>query len=142
MTNKEKKRYLMQYRKLELQIDRELEELERWKSKATKVTPTYTDTPKGNSSGDRLQTTVEKIIELSAQINRDIDHLVDTRCAIWEAIQNIQDESYKTLLSYRYIDGMTWEQIATKMYYDRSHVCRLHGQALNAIILDEKNETK
>lgn len=140
MTNQEKKRYLMKYKRLSLEIDREIDELAHWEAVATKVTPTYSDLPKGTSTEDRLQTTAEKIIELSAQISRDIARLVNIRETIEDAIRNVQNENHRVLLQYRYIDGLTWEQIADQMHYDRSHVCRLHGKALEEIVI--KNEHK
>ncbi|WP_430746578.1 sigma factor-like helix-turn-helix DNA-binding protein [Akkermansia muciniphila] len=37
------------------------------------------------------------------------------------------------LLEYKYIHGMTLEQIAKKMHYSFSHIKRLHWLALNCV---------
>ena len=132
MTNQEKIQYLSRCKILDRQIERKCEELSRWRERATKITPTLSDMPKSPSSGaDSIQTVVEHIIELESEINADIDQLTDTRREILEAIQTVKDEKLQLLLEYRYIDGMTWEQIAVKMEYSYMHICRLHGKALS-----------
>lgn len=132
MTNQEKIQYLSRFLCLDRRIERKCEELSRWRERATKITPTLSDMPKSPSSGaDSIQTAVEHIIELESEINADIDQLTDTRREIQEAIQTVKDEKLQLLLEYRYIDGMTWEQIAVKMEYSYMHICRLHGKALS-----------
>ena len=132
LTNQEKIQYLSRHKNLDRRIERKCEELSRWRERATKITPTLSDTPKSPSSGaDSIQTAVEHIIELESEINADIDQLTDTRREISEAIQTVKDEKLQLLLEYRYVDGMTWDQIAVKMEYSYMHICRLHGKALS-----------
>lgn len=42
-------------------------------------------------------------------------------------------EPYRTLLYERYINGLTWEQIAVKMSYSYRRVTQLHGEALKIL---------
>lgn len=132
MTNQEKIQYLSRCKILDRQIERKSEELSRWRERATRITPTLSDMPKSPFGGsDTIQTAIEHIIELEEKINSDIDQLTDTRREILEAIQTVKDEKLQLLLEYRYIDGMTWEQIAVRMEYSYMHICRLHGKALS-----------
>lgn len=137
MTNQEKIQYLSGCKNLDRRIERKCEELSRWREKATKITPTLRDMPRSPSSrSNAIQVAVEQIIELENEINDDIDQLTDVRRGILEAIQTVQDERLKLLLEYRYIDGMTWEQIAVKTGYSYQWVYSLHGRALELMLVD------
>lgn len=135
MTNQEKKKWLLEYRKLDQDIERDMEELQRLKSRAEKITSMVSDMPKGSQQGDSLQRSVEKICELKASLNQRIDAAVEKRKEIEAVIETLEDKTLQLLLRYRYIDGMTWEQIALKLNYSYMHVCRLHGQSLSQIML-------
>ena len=43
---------------------------------------------------------------------------------------DVFDKRLRTLLELRYINCMTFEQIAVAMSYSYKQVCRLHGKAL------------
>ena len=87
--------------------------------------------PKGGGS-DRADLYV-KMIDYSNEINGQIDEYVDIRKDIEAVINTVQDLTLRTLLRYRYIDGLTWEQIAVTMNYCYMQVCRMHGMALNEL---------
>lgn len=133
MTNQEKKKWLLEYRRLEQNIERDMEELQRLESRAEKITSMVSDMPKGSQQGDSLQRSVEKICELKASLNQRIDAAVEKRKEIEAVIETLEDKTLQLLLRYRYIDGMTWEQIAVKMDYCWRQVVRLHGRALSKI---------
>lgn len=133
MTNQEKKKWLLEYRKLEQNIERDMEELQRLESRAEKITSMVSDMPKGGNQGDRLQLAVDRICELKVSLNQRIDAAVEKRKEIETVIETLEDKTLQLLLRYRYIDGMTWEQIAVKMDYCWRQVVRLHGSALSKI---------
>lgn len=135
MTNQEKKKWLLEYRKLDQDIERDMEELQRLKSRAEKITSSVSDMPKGGNQGDRLQLAVDRICELEERLNGKIDAAVKRRKEMEAAIITVEDRTLQLLLRYRYIDGMIWEQIALRLNYSYMHVCRLHGQALSQIVL-------
>ena len=135
MTNQEKKKWLLEYRRLEQNIERDMEELQRLESRAEKITSMVSDMPKGSQQGDSLQRSVEKICELKVSLNQRIDAAVEKRKEIETVTETLEDKTLQLLLRYRYIDGMTWEQIALKLNYSYMHVCRLHGQSLSQIML-------
>ena len=112
-----------------------MEELQRWKSRAEKITSSVSDMPKGGNQGDRLQLAVDRICELEERLNGKIDAAVKRRKEMEAAIITVEDRTLQLLLRYRYIDGMIWEQIALRLNYSYMHVCRLHGQALSQIVL-------
>ena len=133
--NEQKIRYLSRYRRLNERIDRLLEEQSRWRERALKITPTLSQAPGGGESGSPIERPMDKVLEIDVEINREIDEMQIARKEIRETLNQLEDESLKLLMEYRYIDGMTWEQIAEKMDYSRQWVTSLHGMALQKIKL-------
>ncbi|HCM24092.1 MAG TPA: hypothetical protein DHW78_07205 [Ruminococcaceae bacterium] len=131
--NQAKIDWLNRYRKLDKEVDRKCDELSRWRSRATKITPALTGMPGGGVAGDRVQDAVEKIVALEGEINAEIDRLLQVRGEIEKAIEAVPDDTLRTLLELRYIDGLTWEKIAVKLNYSYMHICRLHGKAIQVI---------
>ncbi len=131
MTNQKKKQWLKSYKALNLSIDQKLEELERLKSLACKVTQAMTGMPRGGNSGK--ENTYLKIIELEDAINGEIDKYIELRNEIETAILSVNDLKLQNVLRHRYINGMTWESIAVKMNYDYRWVLKLHGKALTEL---------
>lgn len=134
MTNAEKKAILLEYQAIERRINRLLDEKRGWMEKATAVNPVLSDMPKGGGT-DKIQNAVCRIADIEADIDRQIDRQIDLRARIETAICAIPDGRLRDLMRYRYIDGLTWEQIAVEMHYSYVHICRMHGQALAVIML-------
>ena len=131
--NEQKIRYLSRYRRLNQRIDRLLEEQSRWRERALKITPTLSQAPGGGESGSPIERPMDKVLEIDVEINREIDKLQIVRQEIRNTLNQLEDENLKLLMEYRYIDGLTWEQVAEKMHYSWRHTCRLHGEALAKI---------
>ena len=112
--NELKIRYLSRYRRLNQRIDRLLEEQSRWRERALKITPTLSQAP-GGGNGSPIERPMAKVLEIDVEINREIDELQTVRQEIRAALNQLEDENLKLLMEYRYIDGLTWEQIAEKM---------------------------
>ena len=134
VTNAEEKAILLEYQAIERRINRLLDEKRGWMEKATAVNPVLSDMPKGGGT-DKIQNAVCRIADIEADINREIDRQIDLRERIETAICAIPDGRLRDLMRYRYIDGLTWEQIAVEMHYSYVHICRMHGQALAVIML-------
>lgn len=131
--NEQKIRYLSRYRRLNQRIDRLLEERYRWKCLAMKVTQNFSPTPGGGESGSPIERPMDKVDELERKITQAIDELADIRMEIEAVLGQLEDDTLRKLMEYRYIDGLTWEQVAEKMHYSWRHTCRLHGEALAKI---------
>lgn len=133
--NEAKIKYLSRYIALNRRIDRLLEEQSRWREMALKITPVLSQPPGGGGSGSPIERPMDKVLEIDVEINREIDELQIVRQEIRAALNQLEDENLKLLMEYRYIDGLTWEQIAVKMNYSYMQICRLHGKALRTIML-------
>ncbi len=137
--NQAKIDWLNRYRKLDKEMGRKCEELSHWRSRATKITPALTGMPGGGAAGDRIQDAVEKIVALEGEINVEIDRLLQVRGEIEKAIKTVPDDTLRTLLELRYIDGLTWEKIAVKLDKSYQWICELHGRALKKINIVDRN---
>jgi DNA-directed RNA polymerase specialized sigma subunit len=132
------KEYLGQAYRLDQRINSKLEQLESLNGLATKCTSTLTGMPKNPSrSTSMMANAVAKIVDLQAEINRDIDLLVDLKCEMVRVIKNVEHAEYQTLLELRYLCFKTWEQIAVDMNYSIDNVYRIHRKALCAVSLPE-----
>ena len=128
--------YLSQAYRLDQRINSKLEQVESLNSLATKVSSTLTGMPENpNRATSTMADTVTKIIALQAEINNDIDRLVDLKREMVAVIKAVANTERQTLLELRYLCFKTWEQIAVEMNYTVRNVHLLHKEALNAIVI-------
>ena len=128
------KEYLGQAYRLDQRINSKLEQLESLNSLATKCSSTLTGMPRNpNRNTSMVSDAVAKIVDLQAEINRDIDLLVDLKCDMVRIIKSVDNAEYQTLLELRYLCFKTWEQIAVDMNYCIDNVYRIHRKALRAV---------
>ncbi|HIW14898.1 MAG TPA: DUF1492 domain-containing protein [Firmicutes bacterium] len=132
---KQKIRYLSRYRQLDAKITRLLEEQRLWREKAMRITPVLSPVPGGSGSGSPIERPMEKVIAIEGDINAAIDALIDLRRDIQGVIEGVPDENLQLLLTYRYINGLSFEKIAEKMNYCERQIYRKHGEALSWISL-------
>ena len=128
--------YLSQAYRLDQRINSKLEQVESLNDLATKVSSTLTGMPKNpNRATSTMADTVTKIIALQAEINNDIDRLVDLKREMVAVIKAVANTERQTLLELRYLCFKTWEQIAVEMDYTVRNVHLLHKEALKAIVV-------
>lgn len=136
MDNKEKCRYLNQYRIMHIEIDQITKELQRWQDLATRISPSYSDMPHGGGS-DKVQTAAVEVAELTDKLNQKLHQAIMVQESIKKLLESLDNIKLRQLMFYRYINGMRWEEIAVLMNYDYRYVLKLHRKALYG--LDEKD---
>ena len=92
--------------------------------------------PRGGGNGDKLTEAVQRIVDLEAEIDRDIDRLVDLRQWIERNIDAVEDTRLRDILRRRYVDGDRIEKIAVDMMLDYRWVRRLLTRALRNLTLE------
>jgi len=128
------KEYLGQAYRLDQRINSKLEQVASLNELATKCTSTLTGMPRNpNRDTSTMADAVGKIVDLQAEINRDIDRLVDLKREMVSLIKAVDNTEYQTLLELRYLCFKTWEQIAVDMGYSIQHIYRLREKAYNEI---------
>lgn len=128
------KEYLQQYRTLNAHIDAKLAQTERLRYLAR------TAGSQGNSSGihstqprDKIGELTAKIVDLEAEINDEIDALVDLEREIRGCISKLTNENQRVVLEMKYINGFTFEKIAENMHYSLRAVYNYHASALKSV---------
>ena len=128
------KEYLGQAYRLDQRINSKLEQVASLNDLATKCSSTLTGMPRNPNRGtSTMADAVGKIVDLQAEINCDIDRLVDLKREMVTVIKAVDYTEYQTLLELRYLCFKTWEQIAVDMGYSIQHIYRLREKAYEEI---------
>ena len=130
------KEYLSQAYRLDQRINSKLEQVASLNELAMKCTSTLTGMPRNPNRGtSTMADAVGKIVDLQAEINSDIDRLVDLKREMVRLIKAVNNTECQTLLELRYLCFKTWEQIAVEMDYTVRNVHLLHKEALKAVVV-------
>ena len=120
------KEYLNQAYWLDRRIDSKLEQLSALKDMATKTTSIMSDDVVSHTRNvHSMQDVIAKIIDMQAEINADIDRLVDLKRDIMQVVKTVDDPELQTLLELRYLCFKDWQ----------SNVFKVHSKALQAVKL-------
>lgn len=130
MTNA--KDYLNSVRMLNTAIKVKESELYQLKLNIASLSPQTTgERVKSSSSGDIMKT-VDKIVDMQAEINAEIDRLVDLKKEVRLKVNQLTDSRYVDILIDYYINCKTWEEVANDLKYNLRWVYRLHDRALQS----------
>ena len=124
------KQYLRKVRYLDKTISAKLEQIETLHAQVTKTTTVLSDMPGCKGNQDKLAKTIAKIVDLKKGRRQEIEDYVDLKEEAIRLIDSMSDGRHRLVLTYRYINGKTWEEIAVEMHYTYKWVHVLHGQAL------------
>lgn len=128
------KEYLSQAYRIDHRINSKLEQIGALHDLAAKATTTITDMPgSATRNTHRMEDTIVKILQLEAEVNEEIDALVDLKIDITQLIRRVESHEYQIILEQRYLCFKTWEQISVDMGYSIQHIFRLHDKALAAV---------
>ena len=136
------KEYLNQAYWLDRRIDSKLEQLSVLKDMATKTTSVMSDDVVSHTRNvHSMQDVIAKIIDMQAEINADIDQLVDLKREIMQVVKAVQNPEHQTLLELRYLCFKSWEDVAQELGYNVRHIYRLHDEAVDQIIIPDAAES-
>lgn len=114
-------------------LDAEIDQLEEAKHRMldtiTNTTPNY-----GGEvvCGTKNPHKYDAYVEYCDMVDRRIDQLVSIKEEIHDLIAMIPDNTQRLVLTSRYINFYTWEQIAVNMNYSRQGVLKIHSSALKS----------
>lgn len=127
------KEYLLKVQKLDMVINQKIKELDDLRDMSTSVgSIDYSKervqiSPSGNAPFVGL---IERINDLNAEINAEIDAFVDEKHRIINQIQGLTNINHIALLYKRYIEFKKFEIIADEMNFTYQYAIELHGYAL------------
>lgn len=125
-----KKEYLRRYGeavRAEKQIEEEIRQL-----RLDTMMPAVVNDgmPHGSSSGSDLSGYVAKVDAMIEDLKQQMEARINIRREIIEKIEEMENETEKLILRYRYIHLLKWEEIAVKMDYSWKGIHKVHGRAL------------
>ena len=128
------KEYLRQIRTLDKRIGNLRRELESLRSDAYSVPGIRYDKEvvQGGRRHDPMADMVSKFEDKARELDRTAGEYIELRSRIVEQINALDDPVHIELLYLRYIDGLTFEQIAAAMHYTERWTQILHGRALQS----------
>lgn len=85
---------------------------------------------------------IQKTLENEQKITRMRRKLPIIKGEIIDVINRLDDSRCKRLLIYRYIDWLSWDNIAKNLVYSSSTVRRWHEKALSQIAFSEKDKVE
>ena len=125
------KQYLRQVKRLDNIINAKLEQIEKLRAMSINISRVMsTDNIRSQENRSKIEKILVKIIDLEREVTTDIDRLVDLKREIMQKIDAMEDNNYKVLLTLRYLNFKTWEEIAVEMGYTFQWVHQLHKRAL------------
>lgn len=131
------KEYLLQYK----HIQREIEDIDRRMAQirlkyAAPSAINYSDMPKAHNSNHDLSDYVAKMDELTDYMISKYTRLRGIEVDIYMKVDRMENQRERELLRYRYIDGMTWTEIADALDTTERNVYFIHGRALRHFPMD------
>ena len=91
-----------------------------------------TGMPSNISDGNRQEDLIVKHIDLQDRYKAKIEELAARQIEVEKAIDALRPP-HRMLLRYRYIDGLTWEQVSERIHYSWRQTHRLHREALQML---------
>lgn len=124
--------YLQQAYLLELIIDETQEKIEYWKEKSESVASISFERhySTNRSTEAPFQKALKQMYEYEERLNEELTLLFALKNQIDAAISKVDDRLERLVLTYRYIKGYTWKEIADILNYSNSNVRKIHDDAL------------
>lgn len=111
---------------------RQLDQLRRYRGRL----PTYKgqESVQSGSVGDPTASIALKIVCLNEEIVQDIDRLIDLKAEARSMFAQLDDDlKYKSVMELRYLECMSWRNVAQSLHFSYKHVFKLHGEALRRL---------
>ena len=82
------------------------------------------------SGSDKMDSLIVRHAQLEERYRAKIAELTEELHAVEAAIEALRSSVERSLLRWRYIEGLNWEEVCEKMSYSWAQTHRVHAQAL------------
>ena len=121
------KEYLSQARSIEFKLKIMAEQLQSLKDIAENVTSSLDDMPKAASPNiQSMEDAIVRMVDLKDIMRSELSRLAE----INDTISTIPDPFQQAVLVKRYLKYLRWSDVALELHISKSHVYRLHNNAL------------
>ncbi len=138
------KEYLNQAHRLDQRVSNKLMLIESLRSMTQKVTSSHKENVVNYTQDvTSLENTIIRLMEAEAELNKQIDALVDLKREILLNISALENIDLELVLMKRYLHFLSWEEIAREMGFSVRWVHSLHTRALTEldVVLQKQEET-
>ena len=139
------KTYLKQIKIMDAKINADIEELASLEALATRTTSVLGgERVQSSGSQQKMADCVAKIVDMKEKINKEIDRYIDYKSEARELLAECEAECI-ALISKRYFQLKTWEEIAVDMNFTYQWVSGgMHQKSLAQVqkALDEREKEK
>ena len=111
------KTYLRKARELDTLVHTKLNEIDRLRELAECLSSPKLGERVTSSNGNTSMQTVDKIVDLQAEVDKEIAVLVDLIAEIHTKIEQLENPTERAVLTERYINVKSWEEIAEIIEY-------------------------
>lgn len=126
--------YMEDVTNLQRRIEIKTETAHRYRDMATRATgSTEAARVSGTGARSKIADNMDKFIDISREIERDAERLRSKITMTMEMIEGVCTPERKELLELRYLCGLTWEDVARRMKYDKRQSQRIHKRALEDV---------
>ena len=130
MTIEEIKSKLKRYRFIAREISDLLDERERLRSLAEKITPSLSFAPVHGANTDKMAPVVANLIEVERYIEKRSKELLRARMEAEKLIDSLSDERHRAVLKSYYFSRRSWEECCVAVGYEWAQIHRIHSRAL------------
>ena len=88
--------------------------------------------PKGGGKHDPMLAFIEQHLALEDRYKLNLLQLAAAQAEIETMIESL-DSTERQLARYRYIDGLTWEEVCVALHYEWAQTHRIHGRLLDQL---------
>ena len=134
------KRQLNSYRELQaehLQLSEELKRLE--VLMGSPGSPNIDGMPRSSGVSNPVERIGIKIITLEERYRAQLEKLLAAQETIEKMIEGLEPTE-RMLARFRYIDGLSWDNVSIKMNYSWRQTHRIHGRMLDKLVAAKLSE--
>ena len=125
------KKHLSKVRYIDNEIDAKEEIKQQMRKRLTSVKATqYREIDVQGGVRKTNEDRILEYVEYSEQINELIDKLINRKMTVVEQIEQIDDGLYRTILTERYINNKSWEDVSKAINYGERRTLQYHNDAL------------
>lgn len=130
MTIEKIKAKLKRYRFIAGEISDLLDERERLRSLAEKITPSLSFAPVHGANTDKVAPVVANLIEVERYIEKRSKELLRARMEAEQLIDRLPGERHRAVLKSYYFSRRSWEECCVAVGYEWAQIHRIHSRAL------------
>jgi hypothetical protein len=112
------------------------------RSRAEKVTTTYSDMPGGGHNPDSRADTIAKLVDTERKQQEAMRQWCDAITQVQIVISWLDDYNDRSVLEHRYINCEDWITISFHLNYSVQHLYYIHGRALYRLAMLLKDKRK